>query len=55
MDMNNPDIVHAYAEGYRAGYEVGWRQAKQEDVDILLAACDPKETEKADPGFGDDY
>jgi len=54
MDMNNPDIVHAYAEGYRDGHKVGWAQAKQEDVDILPAACDPKEPERADPGLGDD-
>ena len=55
MDMNNPDIVQAFAEGLKYGYNQGHADAKQEDVDILLAACDPKEPERADPGFGDDY
>jgi hypothetical protein len=38
MDMNNPDVLRAYAEGYHDGHKVGWEQAKQEDVDMLKAS-----------------
>ena len=50
MDTNNPDILHAYAEGFRDGHKTGWAQAKEEDVRILKGACEP---ERADPGFGE--
>jgi len=51
MDFDNPDIVHAFSEGYNKGFKSGWEQAKKEDVDMLEAACKPKEPERADPGF----
>ena len=50
MDMNNPEVLKAYAEGYRDGYALGYKTAKDDDVRLIKAGlCD----EPADPGFGD--
>ena len=42
MDVNNPDILHAYAEGFKDGHKVGWEQAKEEDVRMLKGDLEEK-------------
>ena len=49
MDMNNPGVLKAYAEGYRDGYALGYKTAKEDDVRLLKAGL----CEEPDPGFGD--